>query len=152
MGRHLPNNRNYPNFGGFSQTFGVNAKILGFYTLGTHYSWGYPNFTELPKTCYLDVCYVKLHFLSGTPLHPEQDEPCFLAIIIFIFYLLLNLNPIGGSKLLTCPALCRIVNILWYCLAKFREPVSACRSSLLSILSKVLRRVSRSTNNIQFVS
>ena len=51
----LPNNENYPNFGGFSQTFGVNTKTLGFYTLGTHYSWGYPNFVELPKSCYLDV-------------------------------------------------------------------------------------------------
>ena len=51
----MPNNGSYPNFGEFSQTLGVNAKILGFYTLGTHYSWGYPNFVKLPKTCYLDV-------------------------------------------------------------------------------------------------
>ena len=29
---NMPNNGSYPNFGGFSQTFGVNAKILGFYT------------------------------------------------------------------------------------------------------------------------
>ena len=49
-----PNYGNYPNFGGFSQTFGVNAKILGFYTLGTHFSWGCPNFVNLPKMCYLD--------------------------------------------------------------------------------------------------
>ena len=51
----MPNNGSYLNFGGFSQTFGVNARILGFYTLGTHYSWGYPNFESLHKMCYLDV-------------------------------------------------------------------------------------------------
>ena len=51
----MPNYGNYPNFGGFSQTFGVSAKIWGFYTLGTHYSCVYPNFIDLPKTCYLDV-------------------------------------------------------------------------------------------------
>ena len=51
----MQNNGSYPNFGGFSQTLGVNAKILGFYTLGTHFSWGYPNFVDLPKMCYLDV-------------------------------------------------------------------------------------------------
>ena len=45
----MPNKGNYPNFGGFSQTFGVDAKILGFYTLGTHYSWGYPNFDEFTQ-------------------------------------------------------------------------------------------------------
>ena len=45
----MPNNGNYPNFGRFSQTLGVNAKILGFYPFGTHYSWGYPNFVEFPK-------------------------------------------------------------------------------------------------------
>ena len=28
----MQNNGSYPNFGEFSQTFGVNAKILGFYT------------------------------------------------------------------------------------------------------------------------
>ena len=50
----MQNNGSYPNFGGFSQTLGVNAKILGFYTLGTHFSWGYPNFVDLPKMCYLD--------------------------------------------------------------------------------------------------
>ena len=51
----MQNNGSYPNFGRFSQTLGVNAKILGFYTLGTHFSWGYPNFVDLPKMCYLDV-------------------------------------------------------------------------------------------------
>ena len=45
----MQNNGSYPNFGRFSQTLGVNAKILGFYTLGTHF-----NFVDLPKMCYLD--------------------------------------------------------------------------------------------------
>ena len=51
----MQNIASYPNFGRFSQTLGVNAKILGLYTLGTHFSWGYPNFVDLPKMCYLDV-------------------------------------------------------------------------------------------------
>ena len=50
----MQNNGSDPNFCRFSQTLGVNAKILGFYTLGTHFSWGYPNFVDLPKMCYLD--------------------------------------------------------------------------------------------------
>ena len=50
----MPNNGNYPNFGRFSQTFGVSAEILGFYTLGAHYSCVYPNIVDLHKTCYLD--------------------------------------------------------------------------------------------------
>ena len=29
----MPNNGNYPNFGGFSQTLGVNAKMLGYKTV-----------------------------------------------------------------------------------------------------------------------
>ena len=66
----MPNYGNYPNFGRFSQTFGVNAKILGFYTLGTHYSWGYPNFESLPKMCYLDVV---LHYKKWkTPIQEGQ--------------------------------------------------------------------------------
>ena len=53
---------------------GVNTKIFGFYALGAHYSsWGYPNFVELPKTCYLDVVIrffpESLSFTSVPSLH-----------------------------------------------------------------------------------
>ena len=66
----MQNNGSYPNFGGFSQTLGVNAKILGFYTLGTHFSWDYPNFVDLPKMCYLDGDEeIDLTWITNYPAH-----------------------------------------------------------------------------------
>ena len=54
-----------------TQTFGVSAKIWGFYTLGSHYSCVYPNFVDLPKTCYLDVIH---HAISNVWLADEQNK------------------------------------------------------------------------------
>ena len=68
----MPNNGNYPNFGGFSQTFGVNAKILGFYTLGTHYCWGYPNFESADRHLLLSWASLS-HMMAQTQVEIECD-------------------------------------------------------------------------------
>ena len=83
----MPNNGSYPNFGRFSQTFGVNAKILGFYTLGTHYSWGYPNFESLPKMCYVVDAREQLDLLANASERVETVQ--------FVYLLDFGTGPLG---------------------------------------------------------
>ena len=47
-----------------------------FYTLGTHYSWGYPNFVELPKTCYLDAQFVDNRTSFWTHTRGLNSQAC----------------------------------------------------------------------------
>ena len=117
----MPNNGNYPNFGGFSQTFGVNTKILGFYTLGTHYSWGYPNFESLPKMCYLDeawICALRLRFvvLLRCGRLPSASQLGWLGALRHgtnIGQTQLHLSLLSRSSLPVIPPLVLLGKLLW---------------------------------------